>query len=71
MNSVQWDKFAGHLLSYIEEGTSKLVKTNYKVDINMSLGDIQKELIEKSSIDELSPELMKIAKEYIDKHPIK
>ena len=71
MDEYQWDRFAGNLFSYITDGTSNLVKTNYKVDINMSLGDIQKELIEKSSIDELSPELMKIAKEYIEKHPIK
>lgn len=71
MNLTQWDRFAGHLLSYIEEANNKFIKTDYSIKLNMSLGEVQKELIEKSSIDELSPELRKIAEEYLEKHPMK
>lgn len=67
MNEAQWSRFAAGLLGYISDYRSKFVKTNYKVDLNMSLGEVQQELMEKKSIDELSPQLQKIAREYQDK----
>ncbi len=64
LEDVKWSKFAAGLYSYISAGRSRLIKTNYDVKINMSDGDILHELQICTKIEQLSPELQRVAKEY-------
>lgn len=61
---VEWSKYASGLLGYIDAGLSRFIKTDYKVDINMSMYGILHELQESTSVDQLSFDLQRVAKEY-------
>ena len=61
---VEWSKFASGLLGYIDAGLSRFIETDYKIDLNMSMGEILHELQESTSIDQLSSDLQGVAKEY-------
>ena len=67
MNEAQWSRFAAGLLGYISDYYNRFVETDYTVELSMSLGEVQKELMQKSSIDELSPELQRVAEAFKEK----
>ena len=62
---VKWSKFASGLYSYISEGRNRFIQTDYKAYLNMSDGEILRELQTCTGIEQLSPELQRVAKEYI------
>lgn len=64
LKECRWSRFAAGLLNYIECGRGTLIKVDYKIDLDMPLGDILNELQICSNIEELSPELQKVANEY-------
>ena len=37
---VEWSKFASGLLGYIDAGLSRFIETDYKIDLNMSMGEM-------------------------------
>ena len=64
MTEAKWSRFCGGLLEYINNYFNRFVKTDYEIDLDMSIEDITKELRSAASIDDLSPQLQKVAKQY-------
>lgn len=64
MTEVEWSRFGGRLLEYISNCWSSIVKTDYEIDLDMPLGDVINELQQKSSIEELSPQLKRVAEQF-------
>lgn len=56
-----WGKFSAGLYGYISDYYNRFIKTDYQVNLTMSLGEVQQELMTVKSIDELSAELKKVA----------
>lgn len=65
MSTAQWSRFAGGLIDYINRYYSCFIKTDYKIDLDMSQSEILEELINKSSINELSKPLRIVAEQYL------
>ncbi|MDR1774044.1 MAG: hypothetical protein LBR30_04170 [Clostridioides sp.] len=61
---AEWSRFCGRLLSYINDYYSIFVKTDYEIELEMALGEILEELQNSRSVEDLSPQLRKIAKQY-------
>lgn len=64
MNEAEWSRFCGSLLGHIDDYYCRFTKTDYDIELNMSRGDVVKELQLCSSIDELSPQLKKVAEQF-------
>lgn len=64
IEQARWSRFCGGLLEYIDSYYSRLIKTDYEIELNMSGGDILAELQMSSSIDDLSPQLRAVAEQY-------
>lgn len=65
IEEAQWGKFTANLYDYILIGRSCLIKHDYEVRLNMSDADILRELGECSSVEQFSPELKRVAEEYL------
>lgn len=65
IKEAQWSKFAADLYDYILVGRSCFIKHDYEVRLNMSDADIVRELGECDSMEQLSPELKRVAEEYL------
>lgn len=66
LSEVRWSQFAGRLLGYISEGRNRLIQTDYEIDLDMSDLDILHELWNVTSVEQLSPELQWVAREYME-----
>ena len=55
--------FCGRLLSYIDNYYCEFIKTDYDVQLDMSMENVIKELQESTSFDELSPQLQNVARQ--------
>lgn len=66
LSEARWSQFAGRLLGYISDGRCELVETDYEVDLDMSDWDILHELWNSTSVEQLSPELQRVAREYME-----
>lgn len=64
MEDARWSRFCGGLLGYINEYYCKFIKTDYEIELNMKHEDILNELQNASSINDLSPQLKKVAEQY-------
>lgn len=65
MDDIKWSRFAAGLFGYISDGRSRLVKTDYELNLNMSDSSILQELQDCNSVEQLSPEMQRIAEEYL------
>lgn len=63
---ADWGKFSAEFYGYISDYYNRFIKTDYQIDLTMSLGDVQRELMTAQSIDELSPELKQVAQQYLN-----
>lgn len=59
-----WSRFCGGLLGYINNYYSCFIKTDYEIQLDISMGDVMAELWKAASIDDLSPQLKKVAEQY-------
>lgn len=66
LSEARWSQFAGRLLGYISDGHNRFIQTDYEVDLDMSDLDILYELWNATSVEELSPELQRVAREYME-----
>ena len=66
LSEARWSQFAGRLLRYISDGHNRFIQTDYEVDLDMSDLDILYELWNATSVEELSPELQRVAREYME-----
>lgn len=64
MTEAAWSRFCGGLLGYIDDYYCRFTKTDYEINLDMSRGDIVRELQLSSSIDNLSPQLKKVAEQF-------
>lgn len=64
MTEAEWSRFGGMLLEYISNYYSSFIKTDYEIDLEMSLGDVMNELQIKDSIEDLSPQLKRVAEQF-------
>ena len=65
IKEAQWDKFTANLYDYILTGRSHFIKHDYEVRLNMSDAEVLRELGECSSVEQFSPELKRVAEEYL------
>lgn len=64
MNEAKWSRFCGGLLEYINNYCCEFIKTDYEIELDMTMGEVETELQISCSIDELSPQLKVIANQY-------
>lgn len=53
-------------MGYISDGHNRFIQTDYEVDLGMSDLDILHELWNATSVEQLSPELQRVAREYME-----
>lgn len=68
LKELKWDQFCGNLLGYINDYYEPYYEVDYEIKLDMSYGEIWKELQNSKCIDDLSPQLKKIALQYKN-HP--
>ena len=61
---AKWSRFCGGLLGYINDYYNRFVKTDYEIELDMTIEEVTKELQNATSINDLSPQLKVIAKRY-------
>lgn len=61
---AKWSRFCGGLLGYINNYYSKFIKTDYEIQLDMGIGEFTEELRKSKSMDDLSPQLKKVAEQY-------
>lgn len=66
LSEVRWSKFAAGLFGYISDGRNRFIRTDYEIHLDMSDSDILHELWDSTSVEQLSPELQRVAREYIE-----
>lgn len=66
LSEVRWSKFAAGLFGYISDWRNRFIQTDYEIHLDMSDLDILHELWNATSVEELSPELQRVAKEYVE-----
>lgn len=64
LGEVKWSRFAAGLFSYISDGRNRFVRTDYEIHLGMSDGEILQELQACTSVEQLSPELQKLANDH-------
>lgn len=65
-DEAKWSRFCGGLLGYIEDYYNRFIKTDYEIELGMTMHEVIKEVQQSTSISDLSPQLQKIAKQYED-----
>lgn len=65
-DEAKWSRFCGGLLGYIEAYYNRFIKTDYEIELEMTMHEVIKEVQQSTSISDLSPQLQKIAKQYED-----
>ena len=68
---AEWDRFTGHLLGYIQDYFNQFIKNDYLIETSMTYYEMQHELISEIYINDFSPDLQKIAKQYLETAPEK
>jgi len=63
LEEARWSQFAAGLLDYINCANSKFIKTDYQVKFNKPTA-YNYELITATCMEDLSPELQRVANEY-------
>lgn len=63
---LRWHDFVSGVYCFIEAYYNRFIETDYELEIDMSLGEIFKELTESANIDDLSPDLKKVAEQYTE-----
>ena len=61
---AKWSRFCGGLLGYINDYYNRFVKTDYEIELDMTIEEVTKELQNATSINDLSTQLKVIAKRY-------
>ncbi|MGI5948483.1 MAG: hypothetical protein ACOX8K_13965 [Lachnospiraceae bacterium] len=61
---MEWGKFSAGLFGYISDGRNRFIQTDYEIHLDKSDREILQELQICTSIEQLSPELQKIAAVY-------
>jgi len=61
---AKWSRFCGRLLSYIDNYYCDFIKTDYEIELNMTTGEIVKELQSSKSMKDLSPQLRTVAEQF-------
>lgn len=61
---AKWSRFSGGLISYIENYYNRFIKTDYEIKLDMTIEEVTNELQNVNSINQLSPQLRTIAKQY-------
>lgn len=61
---AKWSRFCGGLLGYINSYYNRFVKTDYEINLDMTIEEVTNELQNATSINDLSPQLKVIAKQY-------
>ena len=71
MNDAEWSRFCGGLLNYINNYYNRFIKTDYTIECDMSISEIENEIWSSKSIDDFSLQLKNIAKQYMDRSTAK
>lgn len=61
---AKWSRFCGGLLGYINDYYNRFVKTDYEIELDMSIEEVTAELQKSTSMYDLSPQLKKVAEQY-------
>lgn len=61
---AKWSRFCGGLLGYINDYYNRFVKTDYEIELDMTIEEVTEELQSATSISDLSPQLKIIAERY-------
>lgn len=61
---AKWSRFCGGLLGYINDYYNRFIKTDYEIQLDMNIEDVTAELQKSTSMDDLSPQLKKVAEQY-------
>lgn len=65
---AKWSRFCGGLLGYISDYYNRFVKTDYEINLDITIEEVTKELQNSTSINDFSPQLKTIAEQY--KNPL-
>ncbi len=61
---AKWSRFCGGLLGYINDYYNRFVKTDYEIDLDLTVEEVTNELQNAVSINDLPPQLKTIAEQY-------
>ena len=61
---AKWSRFCGGLLGYINDYYNRFIRTDYEIELDMTIEEVSTELQNSTSINDLSPQLKAIAEQY-------